>query len=72
MTMVIPFAAGGPTDVLGRMVAERMSEILHQNVIVGAAIATDEQATPQYLGDLVKGEIAKWAVPIKASGVTVE
>jgi len=34
MTMVIPFAAGGPTDVLGRMVAGRMSEILHQNVIV--------------------------------------
>src|SRR5580700_6443404 len=39
---------------------------------LGAAIATDEQATPQYLGDLVKSEIAKWAVPIKASGVTVE
>ena len=34
MTMIIPFAAGGPTDVLGRMVAGRMSEILHQNVIV--------------------------------------
>src|ERR1700686_4177005 len=39
---------------------------------LGAAIATDEQATPQYLGDLVKSEIAKWAVPIKASGVSVE
>src|ERR1700686_5563089 len=34
MAMIIPFAAGGPTDVLGRMVAGRMSEILHQNVIV--------------------------------------
>ena len=34
MTMIIPFAAGGPTDVLGRMIAGRMSEILHQNVIV--------------------------------------
>jgi tripartite-type tricarboxylate transporter receptor subunit TctC len=39
---------------------------------LGAEIATDEQATPKYLGDLVKSEIAKWAVPIKASGVTVE
>jgi tripartite-type tricarboxylate transporter receptor subunit TctC len=39
---------------------------------LGAEIAPDEQATPQYLGDLVKSEIAKWAVPIKASGVTVE
>jgi tripartite-type tricarboxylate transporter receptor subunit TctC len=24
MTMVIPFAAGGPTDVLGRVVAAKM------------------------------------------------
>jgi tripartite-type tricarboxylate transporter receptor subunit TctC len=34
MTMVIPFAAGGPTDVLGRVVAARMSEVLGQQVIV--------------------------------------
>jgi tripartite-type tricarboxylate transporter receptor subunit TctC len=34
MTMVIPFAAGGPTDVLGRVVGQRMSEILGQQVII--------------------------------------
>ena len=34
MTMVIPFAAGGPTDVLGRIVAQRMSEVLGQQVVV--------------------------------------
>jgi tripartite-type tricarboxylate transporter receptor subunit TctC len=34
ITMVIPFAAGGPTDVLGRVIASRMSELLGQNVIV--------------------------------------
>jgi tripartite-type tricarboxylate transporter receptor subunit TctC len=34
ISMVIPFAAGGPTDVLGRIVAQRMSEILGQQVIV--------------------------------------
>src|SRR6202043_3667118 len=34
MTMITPAAAGGPTDVLGHMVAGRMSKILHQNVIV--------------------------------------
>jgi tripartite-type tricarboxylate transporter receptor subunit TctC len=33
MTMVIPFAAGGPTDVLGRVVAGRMSEVLGQQVV---------------------------------------
>src|ERR1041385_7006770 len=34
ITMVIPFAAGGPTDVLGRIVAARMGEILGQQIIV--------------------------------------
>jgi tripartite-type tricarboxylate transporter receptor subunit TctC len=34
LTMIIPFAAGGPTDVLGRVMAQRMSELLGQQVIV--------------------------------------
>jgi tripartite-type tricarboxylate transporter receptor subunit TctC len=34
LAMIIPFAAGGPTDVLGRVVAQRMGEILGQQVIV--------------------------------------
>ncbi|MGZ8369297.1 MAG: Bug family tripartite tricarboxylate transporter substrate binding protein [Rhodoplanes sp.] len=34
MTMIIPFAAGGPTDVLGRVVAARLSDILGQQVVV--------------------------------------
>jgi tripartite-type tricarboxylate transporter receptor subunit TctC len=34
MTMIIPFAAGGPTDVLGRVMAQRMSEILGQQIVV--------------------------------------
>src|SRR5437879_10219150 len=34
MTMIIPFAAGGPQDTLGRIVAQRMSEVLGQQVIV--------------------------------------
>lgn len=34
ITMVIPFAAGGPTDVLGRVVAAKMGESLGQQVVV--------------------------------------
>jgi tripartite-type tricarboxylate transporter receptor subunit TctC len=34
LTMVIPFAAGGPTDVLGRIVGIRMGEILGQQVVI--------------------------------------
>ncbi|HZC56316.1 MAG TPA: hypothetical protein VE396_09775 [Xanthobacteraceae bacterium] len=34
LTMVIPFAAGSPTDILGRIIAARMGEVLGQTVIV--------------------------------------
>src|SRR5262245_9364664 len=34
VTMIIPFAAGGPTDVLGRVIGARMGEILGQTVII--------------------------------------
>jgi tripartite-type tricarboxylate transporter receptor subunit TctC len=34
MVMVIPFAAGGPQDVLGRIIAQGMSEALGQQVII--------------------------------------
>jgi tripartite-type tricarboxylate transporter receptor subunit TctC len=34
VTMIVPFAAGGPTDVLGRILAERMRSALGQTVIV--------------------------------------
>jgi tripartite-type tricarboxylate transporter receptor subunit TctC len=39
---------------------------------LGAQIVPDGEATPQHLAQLVKSEIAKWAVPIKASGVSVD
>ena len=34
VTMIIPFAAGGPTDVLGRIVGQRMSELLGQQLVI--------------------------------------
>ncbi len=46
-------------------VRDRLTEL-------GAEFTPDNQATPQYLGDFVKAEIAKWAVPIRASGVSVD
>src|SRR5260370_39402257 len=39
---------------------------------LGAVLVADDRATPQYLGQFVKSEIAKWAAPIKASGVTID
>ncbi len=45
--LVVPYGPGGATDILGRMIAQRMSEVLGQNVIVdnkagaSGAIGTD-------------------------------
>jgi tripartite-type tricarboxylate transporter receptor subunit TctC len=46
-------------------VNERMASL-------GAVLVSDDRATPQYLAQFIKSEIAKWAGPIKASGVTIE
>jgi tripartite-type tricarboxylate transporter receptor subunit TctC len=34
VTMVVPFAAGGPVDTIGRIVAARLGEILGQQVVI--------------------------------------
>jgi len=34
ITMIVPFAAGGPTDVIARIVAEDMSKTLGQQIII--------------------------------------
>ena len=34
ITMIVPFAAGGPTDIIARIVSEHMSRVLGQQIIV--------------------------------------
>ena len=55
VTMVVPFAAGGPTDVLARVVADRMAQLLGQQVVVenigGAGGMTGAQRVAQALPD---------------------
>src|SRR5262249_61108667 len=34
VTMVVPFAAGGPTDVLARILAQSMSQTLGQQIVI--------------------------------------
>jgi tripartite-type tricarboxylate transporter receptor subunit TctC len=34
LTLVVPFAAGGPSDVAGRILAQGLSEVLGQQVVV--------------------------------------
>jgi tripartite-type tricarboxylate transporter receptor subunit TctC len=34
ITMIVPFAAGGPTDILGRLIAQSIGPMLGQQVVV--------------------------------------
>jgi tripartite-type tricarboxylate transporter receptor subunit TctC len=48
--LIVPFAAGGPTDVVARMLAEKMGAVLKQSLVVdnrggaGGALGTDALA----------------------------
>ena len=50
VTVVVPFAAGGPTDTVTRLVAEPMSEELGQQIVVqnvggaGGTLGADQVA----------------------------
>ena len=53
VTMVVPFAAGGPTDLIGRMMTPRMSEVLGQQIVIenmGGAGGMTERSWPACRG----------------------
>jgi tripartite-type tricarboxylate transporter receptor subunit TctC len=47
------------------VVQERLREI-------GAVVVPQDRRSPEYLARFVASEIEKWAVPIKASGISIE
>jgi tripartite-type tricarboxylate transporter receptor subunit TctC len=68
VTLIVPFAAGGPTDVIARIMAQRMSRTLGQQVIVenvggaGGAIGVVRAARAQPDGyTIVMGNIGTHA-----------
>jgi tripartite-type tricarboxylate transporter receptor subunit TctC len=68
---------GAPEAVVKRLndaarQAMKSSTVRDRLSSLGAQIAPDANATPQYLAQLVKSETEKWAEPIKASGVAVD
>jgi tripartite-type tricarboxylate transporter receptor subunit TctC len=68
---------GAPESIVKTLHAAAL-EAMHTPMVhdrlttLGAEIVSDNEATPEYLGKFVESEIAKWAVPIRESGVTVE
>ena len=53
ITLVVPYAAGGGNDVMARIVAEKMSKSLGQQIVIenkggaGGSIATRQVAKPR-------------------------
>jgi len=64
ITMVVPFGPGGPTDVLGRIVVERMGKSLGQPIIIenvaGASGSTGVGRVARAAGDGYTLSIGPW------------
>lgn len=58
LTTIVPFAAGGPADTVGRILAERMRSSLGQTIVLVTA--------------LLKSEIETWWPMIKAAKIKGE
>ena len=71
------FPKGTPEPVVKRLNAAMVEAMKTPSVReklegLGAVLVSDDRTTPAYLDTFVKQEIEKWAVPIKASGVSVD
>src|SRR4051812_46005088 len=69
LTMVVPFAAGGPVDVLGRILAQSLGEVLGRQVVIdnvtGAGGMSGSLKVSQAAGDgytLMLGSIGTHAL----------
>jgi len=80
VTLVVPYPAGGPTDTIARILADRMAKPLGQPLIVenvggaGGSIGVGraDQQTPAALAAKQKAEIARWTPIIEESGIKAE
>ena len=63
VTMIVPFAAGGPTDVIARIVGEHMSRTLGQQLVIenvaGAGGTTGITRAARATADRKKKKIRK-------------
>src|SRR4051812_50207101 len=68
ITMVVPFGAGGPTDALARILGQRMSQALGQQVIIenvtGAAGTNAGGPAPRAAPGGAPNLIRNWGPPL--------
>jgi len=75
--IALVFPKGTPGLVVRRL-AKATSEALDSPAVrgrlesVGVTVVAPERRSPEYLATFIPAEIAKWAGPIKASGVSIE
>jgi tripartite-type tricarboxylate transporter receptor subunit TctC len=68
---------GAPADVVKKLndavvQALKTPAVRERLEGLGAVVVSEDRTTPEHLGQFLKGEIEKWAAPIKASGVSVD
>jgi tripartite-type tricarboxylate transporter receptor subunit TctC len=68
---------GTPADIAYKLqhaiaAAENLPAVQERLKDIGAAPIASERQTPEYLAAFVKREVAKWAAPIRASGIRVD
>jgi tripartite-type tricarboxylate transporter receptor subunit TctC len=68
---------GTPAPIVRRLNEAAVAAMTHPSVQkslkdLGAELAAPERRTPEYLQTFVEREIEKWAVPIKAAGLSAE
>ena len=64
----------GIVQKLNRVTVETMKTpaVREKLESAGLIFVSDDRTTPDYLAKFVQSEIAKWAVPIKASGISID
>jgi tripartite-type tricarboxylate transporter receptor subunit TctC len=71
LTMIVPFAAGGPNDTIGRIMAERMRAPLGQPVIVENVVGANGTALvyrlTAALGDGLRARVFRSSVAARES-----
>ena len=64
--LVVPYAAGGPTDVLGRLVADYLGRDLKQTVIV------ENKPGAQGAIGAIDADRARWSAVIRAQNISLD
>jgi len=83
--LVVPAAPGGAIDIVGRIVGQKLSEVLGQNVVIDnraganniigtelAARAAPNGYMPTEFDAVIRADVRKWAKFVKDAGLRAE